>query len=119
MHELSIATRLIEIVAERVAEEGGGRVTAVTIRVGRLTCVHEDALRFGFEIAREGTPLALAELRIVSVPVSVWCPACDREFELAGIQSLACPHCGRPTADIRSGRELDLESVELSEPLPA
>lgn len=119
MHELSIATRLIEIVSERVAEAGGGRVTAVTIRVGRLTCVHEDALRFSFTLAREGTPLAQAELRIVAVPVSIWCPPCGREFELAGIQSLACPHCGHPTADIRSGRELDLESIELSEPLPA
>jgi hydrogenase nickel incorporation protein HypA/HybF len=118
MHELSIATRLIEIASERAAE-AGGRVTTVTVRVGRLTCVHEDALRFGFDIAREGTPLDQAELRIVSVPVSVWCPPCGREFELAGIQRLACPHCGRPTADIRSGRELDLESIELSEPLPA
>ena len=119
MHELSIATRLVELAAERVAEAGGGDVSAVTIRVGRLTCVHEDALRFCFELAREGTPLARAELRIVMVPVRVWWPDCGAERELPGIQSLACPGCGRPTGDIRAGRELDLESIELSEPLTA
>jgi len=139
MHELSIATKVVALAVQHAfgglaqhavggltrhafggltrhaAEHGDCRVAAVTLRIGQLSCVHEDALRSAFAIAREGTPLAAAELRIVTVPVRVWCPDCRAERELPGIQRFACPACGRPTGDIRAGRELDLESLELVE----
>lgn len=113
MHELSIATNVVDIASRHAAEHGGGSVTAVTLRIGRLSCVHEDALRSSFAIVREGTPLARAELRIVTVPISIWCSACQAERELPDIQRFACPICGAPSADIRTGRELDLESLEV------
>ena len=113
MHELSIARSVVEAASEHARAAGAGWVSAVTLRIGRLACVHEDALRYGFEILREGTPLAAAELRIIAVPVRIWCPACAAEFDLPGIQRFACPTCGQLSADIRAGRELDLESIEL------
>jgi len=115
MHELSIATRVVALATDHAAAHGDCRVAAVTLRIGRLSCVHEDALRSAFDIARQGTPLAGAGLRIVVVPVRVWCPECRTERELPGIQRLACPACGRPTGDIRAGHELDVESLELVE----
>jgi len=123
MHELSIATKVVALatqhafggLAQHAAEHGDCRVAAVTLRIGQLSCVHEDALRSAFDIAREGTPLAAADLRIVAVPVRVWCQHCLAERELPGIQRFACPDCGRPTGDIRAGCELDLESLEVVE----
>jgi len=115
VHELSIASRIVELVGEQVRAAGGGRVAAVTLKIGALSCVHEDALRFSFNLVREETPLADAELRIVTVPVVIWCTACGREVTLPGIQKFACPECGAPSGDIRAGRELDLESVELAD----
>lgn len=115
MHELSIATNVVDLASRHAAEHGGGAVRAVTLRIGRLSCVHEDALRYSFELVRDGTPLAAAELRVVTVPVRIWCPSCAAERELPGIQSFACPACGTRSADIRAGRELDLESIELVE----
>jgi len=115
VHELSIASRIVELVGEQVCAAGGGRVAAVTLKIGTLSCVHEDALRFSFNLAREGTPLADAELRVVTVPVVIWCAACGREVTLPGIQKFACPECGTPSGDIRAGRELDLESIELDD----
>jgi len=115
VHELSIASRLVELVTEQVREAKGGRVAAITLRIGALSCVHEDALRFSFDLVRDGTPAAAAELRIVAVPVMIWCAACGREVPLAGIQKFACPECGMPSGDIRAGRELDLESIEFAD----
>lgn len=117
MHELSIATAVIDEVAKHVAAAGGGRVLAITLRIGRLSCVQEGALRLSFELASADTELSGARLEIIDVPVRIWCPACGAEQELPGVQSLACPECGRLSGDIRAGRELDLESIEL-EPLP-
>ena len=113
MHELSIANRLVELAAEHCRAAGADSVAAITLRIGRLACIHEDALRFSFDLVREGTPLAAADLRIIDVPVTVWCPACNAARELPGIQRFACPTCGTPTGDIRAGRELDLDSIEL------
>jgi len=118
MHELSIATSVVELASRHAAEHGGGQVTALRLRIGRLSCVHEEALRFGFDLARAGTPLADARLEIVAVPVRIWCPSCNAEQELPGIQRFACPECGTPSADIRAGQELELESMLLKTPAP-
>lgn len=117
MHELSIAMKVIDEVAKHVAAAAGERVLSITLRIGRMSCVQEGALRSSFELASAGTELSGARLEIIDVPVRIWCPACGAERELPGVQSLACPECGRLSGDIRAGRELDLESIEL-EPLP-
>ena len=117
MHELSIATAVIDEVAKHVDAAGGGRVLSITLRIGRLSCVQEGALRFCFDLASADTKLSGARLEIIDVPVRIWCLACGAEQELPGVQSLACPECGRLSGDIRAGRELDLESIEM-EPLP-
>ena len=118
MHELSIATAVIDEVAKHVDAAGGGQVLSITLRIGRLSCVQEGSLRFCFDLASADTKLSGARLEIIDVPVRIWCPACGAEQELPGVQSLACPECGRLSGDIRAGRELDLESIEM-EPLPA
>ena len=118
MHERSIATAVIDEVAKHVDAARGGRVLSITLRIGRLSCVQEGALRLSFELASADTELSGARLEIIDVPVRIWCPACGAERELPGVQSLACPECGRLSGDIRAGRELDLESIEM-EPLPA
>ena len=113
MHELSIASRVVELATEHCLAAAADRVTAVTLRIGRLACVHEDALRFSFDLVREGTPLAAAVLHVVEVPVTVWCPTCTAEQTLPSIQHFACPVCATPTGDIRAGQELDLDSIQL------
>ena len=114
MHELSIANSIAEIVGDQARLLGDGRVTGVTLRIGRLSCVHEDALRYSFDLVTEGTPLAGASLAVIEVPVRIWCAICKVEVELPGIQRLACPACGHLSGDIRAGRELDIESIQIA-----
>jgi hypothetical protein len=58
MHELSIAMNVVELARGHSRLHGDGRISAVTLRIGRLSCVHEDSLRYSFELVTEGTPLA-------------------------------------------------------------
>ncbi len=118
MHELSIAESLIEQVETAVRADGAARVTAVRLRIGALAGVDADALRFGFDVATVGTLLEGAALEIDLVPVVVYCPVCDLESELATIQQFRCPRCGRPTGELRQGRELLIESVEVLDEAP-
>ena len=112
MHELSLATRLVEVAEGAARRAGAGRVTTVVIRVGVLSGVAEDALRFAFDVAAAGTLLAGAMLLSHPVPVTVCCPTCG-VTELPSVQRFCCPKCGTPTADVRSGRELELDSIEV------
>jgi hydrogenase nickel incorporation protein HypA/HybF len=114
VHELSIATQLVELVMQHLPD-GGVLVTRVRLRIGTLSCVHADALRFGFELLTEGTPLQGAALQIDAVPVSIHCAICNSMETIEGIQDFRCPRCQTPSADIRSGQELDLESIEVIE----
>lgn len=118
MHELSIAESLIEQVETAVRADGAVRVTAVRLRIGALAGVDAAALRFGFDVAAAGTLLEGAALEIGLVPVVVYCPACAVESQLPGIQNFRCPRCGRPTADLRQGRELLIDSVEVLDEAP-
>lgn len=112
MHELSIATNIMNIVND-YATAAGGRVQAIDVSIGALTCVHEDALRFSFQLVTESTALAGAELRLHKVPLAVYCLGCDRVVDLPGIQLLRCPVCGTASSDIRRGQELDVDSIEI------
>jgi hydrogenase nickel incorporation protein HypA/HybF len=114
MHELSIAMRVIELAEGHLRAAGGGRVTSVRLRVGRLAGVVPDALRSALAMAAQGTMLEAAAVEIVDVPVRIWCPACDREVDLPGLVPLACPACGSRGGDMRAGDELELESLVLA-----
>ena len=66
-----------------------------------------------YELAREGTPLARAELVVEEVPIVAYCPACAAEQTLPSVQELCCPVCGTPTPDVVSGRELEVVALEI------
>lgn len=120
MHELSIATSIVESVTETAAAYPGARVLEVRLRVGALASVVEDSLQFCWTIVTEGTPLAGSKLIVHTLPIVVHCARCDAESELAGVQNFHCPHCGQIAADLRQGRELEIESIEIEdEPEPA
>ncbi len=112
MHELSIALSILDIATEE-ASCRAGRVVAVHLRLGPLSGVVKEALVFAYDLAREGTPLAQARLVIQEVPLVAHCPACAADQALASVQELCCPRCGGPTAQVVSGRELEVVALEM------
>lgn len=115
MHELSIVTSVVESVTESLAKYPGARVLEVRLRIGALSAVIEDSLQFCYGIAIEGTPLAASKLVVNTVPVTVHCDACGRDGALESLQHFHCPHCDSPATDVRTGRELEIESVEIED----
>lgn len=113
MHELSIVQGLISTAGEAAERAGARRVKSVKLRLGALSGVVEGALLFSYDIATKGTALEGSELVIQNLPVVIWCPSCQQNVEIAGIQKFRCPLCNTPSADIRQGRELEVESLEI------
>lgn len=113
MHELSIALSILDLAADE-AERHGGRIAAVHLKLGPLSGVFKDALLSAYELARESTPLAEAELIVEEVPLAVFCAACAAERELASVWTLVCPVCGAATPEIVRGRELEVVALEIA-----
>jgi len=111
MHELSIALSMIEQVEQQAAAQSGG-VRSIQVKIGALSGVDVEALRFAWEIARAGTPLAGSELEIEPVPLRVRCGQCGRT-RTPEIQAIACPDCAEAEQEILAGQELELISLEV------
>ena len=115
MHELSLVTSIVETVNETLAANPGARVLEVRLRVGALASVIPESLEFCYGIASEGTPLEGSRLVVNVLPVVVHCEPCGIDSELDGVQSFRCPRCGEPCAEIRQGRELEIDSIEIDD----
>jgi hydrogenase nickel incorporation protein HypA/HybF len=115
MHELSIATSIVDSVTESAAAYPDARVLEVRLRVGALASVVEDSLQFCWTIVTEDTPLAGSKLVVRTLPIVVHCTNCKADSELAGVQNFHCPRCGQIATDFRQGRELEIESFEIDD----
>jgi hydrogenase nickel incorporation protein HypA/HybF len=113
MHELSVALSILDVAAEEAERHGSARVVAIRLRLGPLSGVVKDALLSAYELAREGSPLADAQLLVEEVPVVAYCPACAAERPVVSIQELCCAACTTPTPEVVRGRELEIVALEL------
>jgi hydrogenase nickel incorporation protein HypA/HybF len=109
----------VETVTETLAAlpdtSRGARVLEVRLRVGALASVIPESLEFCWGIASEGTPLEGSKLVVNVLPVVIHCVPCGQDAELEGVQSFRCPRCGEPCSDMRQGRELEIDSIEIED----
>ncbi len=118
MHELSIADALIQqVVAELDRAGQTGPVKRLELAVGRLSGVHCDALRFGFQLLAQGTPLEGVELSIRQPPAVSRCRECGRQTEIMEMV-IVCPACSSSQITIEQGRDLLLETIEIEDTVP-
>ena len=109
MHELSLMTNLLDHAA---AAAGGAPICALRVRVGPLSGVVIDSLRFAFEALAPGTPAAGARLDIEETAPALHCPRCGADYSTP-VGSYNCPTCGANDGELRGGNELELVSIEV------
>jgi hydrogenase nickel incorporation protein HypA/HybF len=115
VHELSIVSSIVDSVITTLEAYPGARVKEVRLRIGALASVVEDSLQFCYGIATDGTPLEGSKLVVKILPVTMHCDSCAADVEIASLQSFRCPRCDEPVSDLRQGRELEIESIEIDE----
>lgn len=111
MHELGIATELVELACSAARQAGACAVDRVFCRVGALRQVEPDLLREAFAAARSGTLCDRADLSVETLPLRARCPDCRTEFAVAG-WDWHCPCCGTDGDLLSQGDELELVSIE-------
>ena len=114
MHELSIASAVLDAVRQEADRRPGARVTKIGLRVGDMAGVDRDALSFSFEALVHGTEFEKVALIFESCPVRYHCRACNETFVVSDYD-ICCPRCHRPNTDCVGGTELDLVYLEMEE----
>lgn len=114
MHELAIAQSALQQVLREAERAGAGQVSRIVLRVGALSGVETDALRFAFDALLPASPAAGAQLEIELVPALARCRDCGHDFAPASDTLFECPRCRAFGAELRSGRELDLVRIDCA-----
>mgnify|MGYP006268725973 CR=1 FL=1 len=115
MHELSIVAGLFEILEEKAREQGACRITAVTLRVGRLSGVVPDLLESAFDTYKMGTLAEGARLEVETAPFDFRCRACGGDAFRDG-PGVACSACGSSDVELRGGMDIIVEKIEVEVP---
>lgn len=84
MHEMGVASSVLEALATEMRQHPGKRVSQVGLRIGEFVAVDPDSLRFCFEAIVKGSNLEPLSLEIE------WCNAADGrrgdELEIAWLE---------------------------------
>ena len=115
MHEMGIALEIIDIVTASIpADMTHPRVAKIHLKIGKLSALVPESLRFCFEIAARDTALKDAELVMEETPVVARCKACRYEWTIEG-PAFSCKKCNSGEIELLSGREHDIRSIEIED----
>jgi hydrogenase nickel incorporation protein HypA/HybF len=111
MHELSLATGIVETV---VKHADGRPVTAVEMRIGTLRQVVPESLDFYFGICSRDSVCEGAVMRQEIVRARLHCRGCGDEWQLDE-PNFRCRSCGGTDVEVIAGTEFEVDSIEVTE----
>jgi hydrogenase nickel incorporation protein HypA/HybF len=111
MHELSLASSVVQILSEEAQRHEMRRVTRYRLEVGLLRGVVPELLFTCLGFASKGTAVEGAAVDLQEVPGRARCWDCSLEFAVDEIVFL-CPRCERLGGEIIAGQELRVIAME-------
>jgi hydrogenase nickel incorporation protein HypA/HybF len=112
MHEMVVTESILRITLDHAARAKAAKVNAITIRLGQLSSLVDDSIRFYWDLIAADTIAEKAELRFERIPARALCLDCAAEFALAK-DSFTCPKCKSERFKITAGEEMTVESIEV------
>ena len=113
MHEVALIQGILTTCFQQAGQEQAVAIRSITLEIGQFAGISEEALQFGFDVAKRGTLASESILKIEGVIAQGTCSVCGAR--LYGVESLdECKHCGGRLA-LESGRELRIKSMEIEE----
>jgi len=114
MHEMGIANSVLESVRIEARRFPGRHIYKVGVRIGELSGVDPDAMRFCFEALVRDTDLEPLALEVDYRPRRHECRSCGRSFAPRSGDWM-CPHCGAAESQFIEGDELELAYLEVED----
>jgi len=112
MHELSVAQSILDSALRHAEERGFQRILSVHLKIGRLSGIEVESLRFCFEVLSAETMARSADLTVDLLPIRGKCRQCGREFNLEEVD-FVCPGCHNRDIEVVSGTEMLMDKMEV------
>jgi hydrogenase nickel incorporation protein HypA/HybF len=112
VHELSIVASLFEILEEKAREQNAVGITAVKLRIGRLSGVVPELLESAFDMYKKGTLAEGARLEIEVAPFDFRCRRCGGGA-FRDEPPYACAACGSADMELLGGMDIVVEKIEV------
>ncbi|HVO82485.1 MAG TPA: hydrogenase maturation nickel metallochaperone HypA [Terriglobales bacterium] len=114
MHEMGIACEVLAAARREAQKYPGRSPRKVGVRIGELTAVDPEALRFCFEVITRDSEMQPLELEIEICPFRFRCLSCGHEFVVRNYET-QCPQCAGIKTECIGGQELDLAYLEVED----
>ena len=113
MHELTVAASILKTALGVAEDNDAATVVEVRLRVGVLSCLNPETLRFGFDALAKGTVAEGCVLDVASVAADGVCRSCGWEGAVTDPFAPACPECEELALSLSGGQDLCLETVTV------
>jgi hydrogenase nickel incorporation protein HypA/HybF len=104
----------MQLVLAEAEKAHARKVLKVSLKVGELTGVIPDSLSFCFELLSKSTIAENARITIEKVPIRGYCSKCKGDFVITN-NHYRCNTCGNINIDLTSGRELQIDHLEIED----
>jgi hydrogenase nickel incorporation protein HypA/HybF len=111
---MSIAAAVLDAIRGETSLHGGGRPTRAGLRIGELSGVEPESLRFCLETLVADTDLDRLAFEIEIRPWTRRCRGCGAEFRVVDYRP-DCPTCFSGDTEALAGEELELGFIELED----
>ena len=110
MHEISLLEQVREILVEHSQSQHFSKVSKITLEIGKLSCVEEGALSFGFDVVMNGSLAEGAELLISHIDGLGYCHLCNTQVPMQSLHD-PCVLCGHFDIKVIQGEEMCIKDL--------
>ena len=121
MHEISIASAIMDTVIDTATKNSAQKVDEIFVEIGELTSLNAEQLMFIFENIAKGTIAEGAKYHIETISPLIECNKCQYKGKIKYTEKLhfflpaiKCPECDETKVDIIAGRECCVRKITIS-----
>ncbi|MFI4912164.1 MAG: hydrogenase maturation nickel metallochaperone HypA [Sedimentisphaeraceae bacterium JB056] len=110
MHELSIASQILNCAIDEAESQGATRITEVEVKAGKLKQIVPEFLNTVWQSITKDTIAESAVLNMIEVDIKARCRKCGKNYSPLPDDFL-CPVCKVADAEIVDGDDIILNSI--------
>lgn len=112
MHEGNFTEQIVEAILGHLKGYSAGPPQRVKVRVGEMLHLEEESVRLHYEVLTKSTILEGVKLDLESIPVTIYCDACQIESAPEDHHLLICSKCHSFAVQVTGGDRIEIEAFE-------
>ena len=116
MHELPVTHDILEIVLKHAHRSHVTKVYKVYLEIGAMSDLEQEWIQRYFDTISRGSVAEGAQIEVQKIPCRFLCNQCGEMFvtDMYSDEDISCPSCGAADAEMISGAEYTVKSMEAT-----